>query len=239
MNNTFSVKKLINLTKYQLFSNYIHIIINVAVMVLNTVIAVIVTRNAGNATGSGSLDSIFYIWIFVIGITFFGSFKFALVNGVSRNTYYWSSVITVVCFAFVLSIVSGLFVVLIESVATTYTIFTLLYGKNVLGMFVTMFAAGIFFAMLGWFISCVFYRTYRKQRLIIAAALLIIPAVFILINYYTGGALGTSLFRFMKNIMGFGMAAPNPYIASASLVTMGIILCAAIYLLVRRAGIRE
>lgn len=238
MNNTFSVKKLINLTKYQLFSNYIHIIINVAVMVLNTVIAVIVTRKVG-AAGSGSLDSIFYIWIFVIGITFFGSFKFALVSGVSRKTYYWSSVITVVCFALVLSIVSGLFVVLIESVATTYTIFTLLYGKNVLGMFVTMFAAGIFFAMLGWFISCVFYRTYRKQRLIIAAALLIIPALFILINYYTGGVMGTSLFRFVKTIMGFGTAAPNPYIASASLATMGIMLCAAIYLLVRRANIRE
>lgn len=238
MNNTFSVKKLINLTKYQLFSNYIHIIINIAVMVLNTVIAVIVTRKAG-AAGSGSLDSIFYIWIFVIGITFLGSFKYALVNGVSRKTYYWSSVITVVCFALVLSIVSGLFVVLIESVATTYTIFTLLYGKNILGMFVTLFAAGIFFAMLGWFISCVFYRTYRKQRLIIAAALLIIPALFILINYFTGGVLGTSLFRFIKIIMGFGMAVPNPYIASASLVTMGIMLCAAIYLLVRRANIRE
>lgn len=240
MQSTFSKKKLINLTKFQLFSNYLHIFINIGVIILNIIIAVIVTNSASEeGAGSGSIDGIFITWMLVLGITFFtSSFKFALLNGVSRKTFFLSGLITLTAFSFALSIICALFIILAESVATTFTIYTLMYGKNILGMFVWLFTLGIFLAMLGWFIICVFYRTNKKQRLIIGGALLLFPALYILVHYLTDGALGRNVVRFLIKIIGYG-GVPNPYIAAVSFIVLSIILCAGVFLLVRRAGIRE
>lgn len=238
---TLSVKKLVNLTKFQLFSNHLHIYINTAIIVLNIIIAVIITKTSkSEGAGSGSLDAIYLAWIFTLGISFFiASFKFALISGVSRKTFYLSSIITLLFFTLALSVISSLLILLAESVARTFTLFSMAYGKNIGGLFVLLFSAGLFLAMLGWFIACIFYRTSKKQKLILAAALLLVPAILVLINYLTGRVMGTGMLKFLKVIMGFSSGAPNPYIASASFTVLGIIFCAAVYPLLMRAGIRE
>jgi len=240
MQNKISLKKLINLTKFQLYSNYLQIIFFMAVIVFNITIAVIITNTVPDETaGSGSLDGTFIVWMIIIGLAFFTpSFKVALLSGVSRKTYFLSSIITLTVFSLIMGIIGSLFILIAEDISNTFTLYTMIYGKNILGLFIWMFSAGFFMAILGWFIISIFYRTSRKQRLILCAFLLLIPSTFILINILTSGAVGTFLLTLLLNMMGLCSAVPNPYIFSLSMLILGLILSAGTFLLLRRAELK-
>ncbi|MDD2227639.1 MAG: hypothetical protein PHH71_03590, partial [Clostridia bacterium] len=220
---------------------YLQIIFFVVVTVFNIIVAIIITNAVSDgSTGSGSLDGTFVIWMIIIGLTFFASsFKVALLSGMSRKTYFLSSIITLTAFSFVMSIIGSLFILLAENVSNTFTLYTMMYGKNILGLFVWMFSSGFLMATLGWFIISIFYRTSKKQRLVICAFLLLIPSIFILINMLTNGAVGNFLSTILLNIIGFGGVVPNPYIASISMLILSLILCAGTFFLLRRAELKE
>ena len=241
MNKTISKKKLLHLTKFHVRSTYYYLFIITGILLFNLLIAVLITSldNTGES-GSGSLDSVTLVHSFILGIVFFYStFKFALLNGVSRRTYYLSSLLYLVIYSFFFTVITSITIVIAEAVTNTFTIYSLMYGYNFISMFIWLFLACLFFELLGWLISCVFYRTYKKARLIISVSLLLVIPIFVFINYLSNRAFGISVLNFISAIFGFNSAIPNPFIAMVTLLVLSLILAGSIFLLVRKAGIRE
>jgi hypothetical protein len=239
------MSNILKITKFHLLTlfkgqSYIFI----ATILLNILISVVVTHlvapNNTNAIG-GSTDPVALIWIFVLGIIFFSQgFKFMLSHGVSRKRVFIASSISLAVMAVIWSLLVTLFVTISRMFTNIIAIYELLYRNRApVSMATWEFAALLLFAVLGWFIYLIYYISGRKTKYLITAAPFVLVPLLMLFNIMAEGKIFYAIGRFFINIMGFASSTPNPYIGALSMLVTAVIFCGAIFLLIRRAQIKD
>jgi hypothetical protein len=229
-------------TKYQLIMQKSQSLLCFSIIVLNIIISVTVTWLFPSTNASaGSSDLIVFIWIFIIGLTFFiSSFKFMLANGVSRRSLFWANVLSMsilavtwaVVVAMVLTFTSRLHIKII-------VLFTMLYKDySVLATIVWFCSAFFLLIILGWFINMIYYRSSKGMIYVISLAPFVLMGLLIILNQTVNEKLFSGILRFIVTAMGFSGATPNPYIGSFSMILFAVIICSFNYLLIRKAEIK-
>jgi hypothetical protein len=112
-------------------------------------------------------------------------------------------------------------------------------SHNVLNILVWEFAGLLFLGMLGWFIRLIYYQSDRNTKLIVTFVPFVVISLLIFFNVLVDGAIGRGVWEFLKAIMGLTVSRPNSYIGAASMLVAGIIMGGPIYLLQRRAQIKD
>jgi hypothetical protein len=181
------------------------------------------------------------IYTFVICIILFVTyFKTLVANGVSRRSIFMAYIPVIL----VMSIIFALWNIL---VMLTHWPFVdvilasqLIYPNNNLGSLLLYPTLLCFFTgVLGWLITLAYYRATNLVRWIISLAPFTLLGIFIVLNINAKGLLSSRLLLGNKVLMGTASNPHNPFIAALSLGSMSVILLAIIYLMLRRAPLRD
>jgi hypothetical protein len=85
----------------------------------------------------------------------------------------------------------------------------------------------------------IYYVSGRITRLIVSAAPFVIGPLLVLFNELADGAIAHAIGRFLSAVMGLSFSTPNPYIGIASMIAAAVILGGPIFLLLRRAQVKD
>ena len=88
-------------------------------------------------------------------------------------------------------------------------------------------------------IRLVYYVSNRSTKLIVSIVPFVLVSLLLLVNTLVDGAIGRAVINFLKVVMGFSSNVPNPYIGAASMAAAVVILSGPIFLLLRRAQIKD
>lgn len=212
-----------------------------AVLLLHILISVGVLRLAHTTGPAGVGDFIGMFWILIMGLIFFApAFKYTLSQGVSRRTFFLAGGFTMVAMAAAIAVVVTIFYIINLQVSNVWMMYEMVYGSgNIAGLLVWEFAALFLLAMLGWTIRLIYYVSGRTVSIIISIAPFIIAALLALINAMVGGGMGLAVLEFLKTAMGISAGGLNPYIGVASMMVAGIALALPVFLLLRRAPVKD
>ena len=141
--------------------------------------------------------------------------------------------------AAIMALLSTIFYVITLKVANVWMIYEIYQVQSIPGIVAWEFAALLFFGVLGWFIRLVYYVSNRSTKLIVSIVPFVLVSLLLLVNTLVDGAIGRAVLDFLNVVMGFSSNVPNPYIGAASMVVAAVILSGPIFLLLRRAQIKD
>ncbi len=210
------------------------------VLVFNLIISLVVTISVNDNANAGATDFVALIWVLVIGLTFFSTaFRFLLSLGVSRRSFFFASLLSLVGLAAAWGILVTVVAVASREFTSTSILFEFMYADSGVGSEVVWeFAALLFLALLGWFIQMVYYVAGKKTKIAVSLAPFGLAPLLVLFNSITGGAVFRGMGKFFTTVLGFGGAEPDPLIAAGSFVLASVVLAGFTYLLVRRAQVK-
>jgi hypothetical protein len=216
-------------------------IIAAAVLLFHLLLSVLLIHLVTVNGTAGSNDVIVMVWIFILGLVVFTpSFKYLLSQGMSRKRFFivMSTSITLLAAAF--SLLSTIFYAINLKVAKVMMIYEFIYpNHNIFSIVIWEFAVLLFLGMLGWFIRLVYYQSDRNTKLIVTFAPFVAVSLLLFFNVLANGAVGHGIWEFLKIVMGFTLSIPNAFIGAASMIAGAAILAAPIYLLLRRAQVKD
>jgi hypothetical protein len=177
------------------------------------------------------------IFILLISLLFFSNqFKVMLGNGVSRKSFFWANIATLAA----ISAAFALFVTLVTLAHLPFEPMTLLSqalysGSSLFDSTIFQLAAYFLIAMLGWVIHLAYYRSGTMMRWVISLAPFVL--LWILIGEIRSSGV---LWDLLAALMGFSdPSAPNQYIGSLSFLVLTALLGGIVYLLIRRAPLKD
>ena len=175
------------------------------------------------------------IFAFLTGLLLFiANFKVALANGISRKTFLLANFPIAVIAAVALSIfnmaalmVHGLFwpIELISSLIYPHTA----WGGSLL----LQFALFLLLIVVGWTITLTYYRCNVPTKWIVSLAPLMLIILVQQVNAQSGGAVKRAIGDYLHMSMG------TPYMAALFMLAYSVILYGLIYLLIRRAPLKD
>lgn len=247
--------KELKVAKYQILSSIgaIRIYYLIYLSVIMLISASIVTSD-GRATSSG-LDFSTMIFLFVMGLNSFKSnFFMSQANNVSRKSFFRGLIVGVFPITFVVSLIDLIINRAQNVFAKCATTYDMIYGnyrnmqsymnwtqsndiKTLFGTLIWQFAIYSAIFIMGILISLCYYRSNKIVKVIIS----VIPALIIGFSYNINN---TFISIFNINIAGiipaaFGWHSQNPYIAVFSLSVLMLVFSMSIYLLTKRAIIKD
>jgi len=211
------------------------------VLLLNFLISVVVIRleEAGERAGGG--DFVALVYMPIMGLIFFApSFRYALSQGISRKKFFLAGILSMAVMSAILAVMVEIIFVINLQVANVWMIYELIYGThNLLSIIVWEFAALLFLGILGWFICLIYYLGNRTTKILVSVAPFVLVPLIMLCNALVNGAISRALWQFCKTAMGYSVINPNPYIGMANMLAAAVVLTGFIYLLLRRAPIKD
>lgn len=240
--------------KYNLYENKKALIIFYGIILFLTFALHATLRLALNGEAQGNvvnMDSSSAIFIMVVGITSFNIIlQFFLQSGVSRKTYFLSTLLTFLILAVAMSAAD----IIIRSVADVVfnasninnaSFVGMAYGhwfagKSQLFIYMTEFLLRwmvyLLFGMLGVFFGAFFYRLSKLMRVLVGAG---VPVLLIIVlpvvdATLTKGEIFRAIGNFFLFITGFKNGG-NPYFLTAFSLIGTALIGAVTWLLVRRA----
>lgn len=241
--------KLQPIIKYQLYASKGPLLIFYSIMFS----ILLLTTSSFALFGSGAAevrgnDMASIIFIFVLGLTSFREdFRFCLANGVSRKTQFKGFIVAILVIAGLMAVIDTIYTNLFSALVPYYSFFSMIYGHigpdeaetflfRIDGLLWSFFLYAAF-AILGYFITLVYYRSNLLMKLIVS----IVPPVllFILLPYwaFVNQTISDSLIGLIDLILGLG-SIPNPYSAMLSFSVFFILFSAGSYWLMKRAPIK-
>jgi hypothetical protein len=219
----------------------IQIIICLGVLSLHLLISWAVVHLVHAPGPAGSNDIIVMFWIFIMALTIFTpSFKYVLSQGITRKKFFSAMSLNIVLLAAAFALLSTLFYAASLKVANVWMVYEMIYrDQAILNMLVWEFALLLFLGMLGWFMRLVYYVSDRNAKLIVTIAPFVLTSLLIFFNILADGGIGRALLDFLKAVMGLSSASPNPYVGAASFLAAAVILSAPVYLMLRRAQVKD
>jgi hypothetical protein len=171
----------------------------------------------------------------LIGLALFIlNFKVVLANGISRKTYILASLLAGLLVAAALSIFNATVVLVHDWFWPILSIGDGIYSQtNLVTSILLQFALYILLIVAGWFINLVFYRSSTPVRWTIAVTPGVLLGLMMVENGNTNGAVFRTIWEYLFLTMG------DPYRASASMVVYSAILFGLVYLLIRRAPLKD
>lgn len=195
----------------------------------------LIFKNVQNPVGSIEIAA--FGFALFVGYELFGeTFSFALINGISRKTYYLANIISTVILSVILGVVTAATTWLSIKFANNLILYTLLYGENILGLFIWCVAAMFVLITLLYFTALVVYRLSKRAKyIVLTVAVLLGPAIYLLNYAFTG--LNAALARFGLLLLGFsrtGQLAPNPFLAAGMFTSLAVCVLLLSWLFLRR-----
>ncbi|PKM86992.1 MAG: hypothetical protein CVU87_10530 [Firmicutes bacterium HGW-Firmicutes-12] len=238
--------------KYKIWENKRPLMIYYGIIYTILVASALAITSADN--GSISVSGIEFasmIFIFISGLNYFGeTFRMFLQNGLSRKTLFISfvfSIIPITAFMAILDSINSLIMGYITNYKSLYLQF---YHPRYVessgtglqffeGILWSLFAYAML-AMLGVFITTLYYRMDKKQKLVVSIGfpLLLFVVLPMLDNSFTNGA----IFRGIGDSFAFAWGYQhgfNPYYSMLTCTLFFIFFGGLAYLLIRKAVVQE
>lgn len=203
----------------------------------------------GNTEGSniGGMEFSTIIFIFILGLNSFKeSFRMFLQNGLSRKTLFKSFILSITLVSILMAFVDIFNALLVNIISNYNSMYLQIYGQrysestSVVAKYLEGFLWSVFiyiaFAMLGYFITILYYRMNKKLQLIVSIG---VPVFWIILFPYIDynlakGALSTSIKNFIIFATGFKNGI-NPYYFITSSIIGSIVLGILSYILIQKA----
>ncbi|MGI5848547.1 MAG: hypothetical protein ACOX8Q_00515 [Christensenellales bacterium] len=238
--------------KYQLYGMrrplIVFYIVIYSLIILIAIMRAVLDRNNVNALTSG-LEMASIIFIFITGLNSFRSpFHMFLANGVSRQTMFKSFAAAVVPVAAGMALLDSINSKVLSSIVNYRSMYFVIYQNRYDGPLAQAFFEGLlwmFFcyiaaAMVGFFITTLYYRMSKPTKLVVSIG---VPVLFLFILPYIDGIfLNSVIFRLIGTIFakaGGFLDGFNPYISMVSNIIIYGGFGALSFLLMRKATVKE
>jgi hypothetical protein len=219
----------------------LQIIVCAAVLLLHLLISLAVINLANTEGPAGVNDGVVICWMVIMGLIMFTpGFKYVLSQGVSRKRFFLAMSLNIVILAAILALLSTIFYVITLQIANVWMIYVLIYhNQSIPGIIAWEFALLLFLGLLCWFICLVYYVSDRKTKFLVSILPFVLASLLILFNALVNGAIGNAIGQFFITAMGLSGAAPSQYIGMASMLAASVIISVPIFLLLRRAQVKD
>jgi hypothetical protein len=234
-----------NISNYYMTNVFrIHIILIAVILLIHVLASIAVDNLLGPEREAGIISFIVFIWVFSMGLVIFPpNFEYLLSQGISRKKFFMTTVFNLAVFAAVCAILVMIYyAVTLQTVqsSSNMVIYEAIYhNQNLLAMVVWEFTILFMLGMAGWTVSLIVYVSSRKIRISIITGLAILVPLLITLNNVTDRAITVALGKFIKIILGFSSHSPDSYTAAGSLLAIAVILGGVIFLILRRAQVRN
>lgn len=180
------------------------------------------------------------MYALLIGLVLFPvNFKVALANGVSRRSFLLANLSAIGMAAAAFSIFN-LGVVLVHGLFWPINMPSgLFYHTGWVGLLVLQFALYGLLMVVGWFIALAYYRGSDPVQLAITLTPFVLFGLLLAANARTGGAIFGAIQRYLVMSLGLETGSPDPYRAAFSLLAYSAVLLGLVYLLIRRAPLKD
>lgn len=211
----------------------------------------------GGESSIGGMEMSSTIFMFVLGLNSFKSnFHFGLANGVSRKSQFMSYLATAITLGVFMAAIDILIAKVVAFIVSPNSLYLQFYGAryssfiaplsliNHVQIIAEQFLWYTFLysmaAMLGYFITLVYYRSNLIMKWIVS----IVPFLFLFVilpyvERVSQGAITRFLVSFIPKTLGFIGQTINPYIAVITFIIGYALFAALSYLLMRRAVIKQ
>ncbi len=230
-------KKLKTLTLYQLSAVGLLNLIMGGVLLLNLILGIILKQSDDVA---GSIDFPVMITALIWGYIFFAEvFNFAIINGVSRKSYFISTCIFSLGLAAGTAVIATLFSVLAREFASmaTEVFFSVYPDATILEIFIWFWGALFFLIILGWFLGILMHSLSKKAKYILIGVFVAIAPIVMLLNHYIGG-----IIDYLKKIvlLFFGVFGDtiNSYVSALMLMALSVLFMGAAWLFLRKIELK-
>lgn len=184
-------------------------------------------------------DGVTLVFLFICGLNSFKeSFKFSSANGVSRKRYFRESLLALVGTAALAALIELVLPLISQAFTRHEMLYVTLYrNTNLLAAAVWTFALFFGASLLGWLISLIYYRCNSLMKIVVSLSPVYVTALMIWLNRQTGG----KIFVAIGDLISFfwGIADSNSYVAVLNFLVISILFSGLIFLLLRRAPVKE
>jgi len=242
--------------KYQI--NYIkNMLLGYYGVFLLVIVFISSLMTVGSSNSSGSFSGMEFtssIVILVAGITGFKeNFLFFIQNGVSRKTIWKSRIISVLCMCGIVAAVDKILLNIAQLTISRQQIafkglFEMIYENAFSNMnavtgfivdFLLSFSLYLALSGLGYFIGILIYRLNKVGKVLVCVGAYTIPFIIVpLLDYWFFDMKLSAGFANMVSFL-FGSDTGNPLPAILSFISIGIILFALCWLLIRKSVIGD
>ena len=227
-----------SVAKYQIADNRNGVLVYYAVLI--GIALIMVATPSWDSTGSTSLSGVSsMIFIFVVGLNCFrSSFLFCQANNISRRSFYFATILSLLALAVILSLCD----LVLDTVMSRYPFyagfFELVYTASGFVKILWTTALFTFSASLGWMITMIFYRANTWVKVLVSISPIAAITLAGYLHQRTGGAFGYALVNLLDKALGFSSETPNPYPAIVTFALASLVIWAVNYLLMHKAPVR-
>jgi len=175
------------------------------------------------------------VFALLIGLLLFTiNFKAALANGISRKTFLLANLLAAALVAAVFSIFNMIVVLVHGLFWPVFLSFEVIYpNAGWTGSLALQFSIYFLLLVTGWFVTLAYYRSNLAAKWAISLAPFGLFGLLVEASHLAGGAVFMAIWEYLQ--LNFG----DPYRAAASLLVYAAILYGLVYLLIRRAPLKE
>lgn len=239
--------------KYQIYDFKKSVMIfYIVIYALYILMTASVLTHRGSYSNVGGMEMASFIFLFVAGLNSFKSpFRMLMQNGLSRRTIFLSNASVFLATAGFMAVLDSINRLIFSGLANYRSFFQVLYYNRYAGQasslavtlegFLWMFFMYCMAAMVGYFITTLYYRMNKPAKLTVSIGVPVL--LFVILPYIDFAFRGVNLFRGIAKLMGWawGLAdgGANPYMAMATCTVIFLVFGALSWLLTRRAPIKD
>lgn len=243
----------LKVAKYMMHWTLGRVVVFYAIFVLIIGLLFGVSFSIGEDVNSSGNEFSSIIFLFVVGLNSFKeNFKMLQANNVSRKTFVRGLIIGVFPITFGMALVDLLINRICNIFAKCPTIFDMIYGsfrqsranwiqvndiQTLFGTTFWNFALYSIVFILGILVSLCYYRSNKTLKVIISIVPAIILGFVINVSQKPIGSSNISIGKFFASA--FGLQNQNPYMAVLSFAVLGTLFSMSIYLLTRKAVLKD
>lgn len=179
------------------------------------------------------------VFLFVAGLNCFKpSFKCMSAFGVSRRRFFGQNVLALLALAGLATVVDTLFAAIYRMFLNYKSLQEILYpSSNAFSGIIWLFFVHTAAVMLGWFITLLYYRSGKQLKLLISLSPVFLSIGLGFANTFTHGKVSSAIRAFFLSF--WGAKTMNPHIAVMSLSLSIVLLGTLIFLMIRRAPVKN
>jgi len=254
--------KVLKIAKYQIMDMTPAIIMFYAIFIAVIGGLVALNRASGGNAHSSGLEMATAIFLLISGLNAFKtSFRFSQANQVSRKSFFQGIILAIFPITLAMSVIDLLINRVYNRYVPSPTNFDMIYGTyrdtslgdlseigeavwtqandfaTLFGTVVWQFAVYSLFFMLGLLISLIYYRCNKIMKVVVSFS----PFIFICLLSSIRTVLPSRTWDAIGDFIAgaFGWQSRNPYIAIFTFTVLGVAAAAFIYLLLRKAVVKE
>lgn len=226
------MNKTLKAFQYQILDSWIPLAIFYSVLML---LSILIGFGSNNNTSISGYEFASVIFIFIAGLNCFKtSFKFLQFFQVSRKTFYLSSILTLLTIAAGMTIVDTVFGKLFALVLPYQTLYATVYGSS--GIFypvVWEFALLMMAAVVGWFITLLYYRSNKILKIVIS-----LSPIYVTLLFRLTGPSEDIILKVLAFFFGF-MRDVSSWMNVLGMTITVLIVLGLNFLLIRRAPVKS